>query len=735
MLCVLFDRPRLGAQAEGRLLSGFDQEMLEQKCRRAGLLPDQYSIRAISESIKEQPFSVIVPLDSEALNFVCGKSSIWKWHLSPLDCLPSFKCRRAVPSFHPDQIKKEWHLNLYLEMALKRAALHRSPEPWPRKAARYLLDPCFDETVSVFERLIREEPEWLSIDIETGRSQINTFGVAWSPEDAIAVKVLPDSLPPAAFHKIFSLIDRLCRCGSKKIMQNGIYERMYLSRYGIPIENFAHDTMCAQKFLWPELEKGLDNVGRIYTMEPYWKDDGRIESEEGKQKDWGDIRDWPRHFDYNCKDSANTLIACRSQRADLSHRELLGLYDTYIRKLFDATAEMCFRGLPLNPEKQAALITEYEARSTSLVGALSRPINPRSSKEKLGLLREKGYKLVAKRRPNGSVSDSADELALKRLRLSHPDDADIKALLTISGIEKALSSYLRVRTLSDRRIRFMLDPVGTETCRFSCGKDPWGGLNAQTLTDYAKRMIEWPPDSDRTFVEIDLEQAETRYVAMDAVEENLLKMLETGQDVHRYVASEIYQKPMADVTPVERQLGKKSGHGANYGEGVTTLMDTCLREDDLVLSRKMATRMLDTYHRLFPRIRRWHRDIQSTVYRERRLVNPAGFVRYFYGRTDNATYREAYAWKPQSTIPWIVNCLLLKLLDERTEGRIDFWSHLQTHDSVLFSATRAETAKIAVFAKELDRWHPQITLPAGRLRIPVSIKTGRCLGQMEKYGP
>lgn len=743
-ICILLDRPRMSAAAEGRLLTGFDANLIEQKALRAGIPASNFAIESISQTanspteqdfawcidrLNAKDYNTIVALDEIALGFTTGKKSIWKWHLSPLDALPGFRCRKVVPTFHPDQLKKEWHLGLYFELALTRAARNIEYATWRRKAVNYILGPSADEAIAILEG-IRHEPTH-SIDIETGRNQINTFGIAWSGENAVALKMLPDELPPAAHYRLWELIREICEGDSEKIAQNGIYERMYLSRYGIHVNNFTWDTMCAMKFLWPELEKGLDNVGRVYTMEPYWKDDGRVASEEGKQKDWGDIRDWAKHLDYNCKDSSNTLIASVAQRQDMQARGLLDLYTGYIQKLFDPVYEMGTTGFPLSAEKQAALIAEYEAKSDELQKHLSEEINPRSSKQKLNMFRAKGYKIPKKR---ASKKESCDELSLKQMRLQHPNDTDIKTLLEIAKIEKALSSYLRVRTLSDKQIRFQLDPCSTETWRMSCSKDPWnGGFNAQTMTDYVKKMIEWPEEDDRIFIEFDLEQAETRYVAYEACEENLLGMLSRNEDVHRFVAAEIYNKPMAEIVHGERQLGKKSGHGASYGVGVTTFLESCLKEMDLVLTRNEGSRVMETYHRLFPGVRRRQADIRRTIYNERKLVNPFGMVRYFWGRMDDNTYREAYAHNPQSTIPQIANHLLLGLAGKRTENAFDFKWHIQTHDSVTLSCRTKFLHSICEYGLKPAYWHPKLVLPAGPLVIPTSAKWGRNLGEMTKY--
>lgn len=478
---------------EGRLLTGYEENFIREKCVRAGLVPADYMIGTIGD-LARMDAHVVVTLGEQPLQILTGKKSIWKWHLSPLDDMDK---KKVIPTFDFAQMWKDWSLTLYFELAIRRAAKFATPGPWVRKEERYVLGPDVDNAIAILEALPGMSPEWLSIDIETGRNQINTFGVAWSGSDAVAVKTLPDGIPPVAFKKLWDCIRTLCENDIPKVMQNGIYERTYLSRYGIHMHGFKHDTMTAMKFLWPELEKGLDNVGRLYTTEPYWKDDGRVAGEEGKRKDWGDIRDWDRHFTYNCRDTTNTLIAMHAQRLDLQQRGMLELYDGYLVRLFDCVEEMGVRGLPLDTTVQAALIAEYETRSKDLTSKLSSPINPRSWRHKAKLLKDKGYELPKKKKRNKAgdttMGETTDELALKQLRLKYPGDDDLRILLEISGIEKALSSYLRVETLEDKRIRFMLDACGTETGRMSCSLDPWrGGFNAQTLSAYAKKMIAWP---------------------------------------------------------------------------------------------------------------------------------------------------------------------------------------------------------------------------------------------------
>ena len=246
----------------------------------------------------------------------------------------------------------------------------------------------------------------------------------------------------------------------------------------------------------------------------------------------------------------------------------------------------------------------------------------------------------------------------------------------------------------------------------------------------------------RIFVQIDLKQAESRFVAYDSGDLGLIQCLEDPKrDIHSEVAAEIFGCPVEQVRSEhkagdssKRQLGKKSGHGANYGMAANTFVDSCLKELDLVITKEFATKVLEAYHTLFPGIRQWHAEIRKEIYNTRKLTSPFGPVRYFYGRCDDNTFRQGYAHRPQSTVPWLVNDLLLALDRLRVSGELTFWAHLQCHDSLTLSCdTSAEADAIAQFCLDTNLWHPEIKLKAGKLIIPTSVEVGTCLGGLKEW--
>lgn len=730
--CILGSSPipSISAQASNEVFGGYDKFLLESSLSKAGFDPSQGYYTLITPNIINELNSlpnleVIFTLGEKALNLITGKYGIDKWHLSPLDTVKELRCHKCMPTFDFTRLNRQYENRFFFFHAFVKAAANPGLK-WKRKPAFYTLITEPDDLQ--IDKYLKNQPI-LSVDIETGKGAINTMGVAWSPSHALAVRIDPGKYPPQQEFQFWKTIAKYMEDeGVKKILQNNIYEGTYFSRYGIELKNVWHDTMWAQKLLYPEFKQGLDTVGRLYTNEVYWKEDG---------KDWSNITNWQDHLIYNCKDTSNTFEAALNQRKELEDRNLLNFYDNYMIKLAHPLIEMCSQGLIVDKEKLNELKAKTQLELKELVSQLSTPFNHRSPKQKLTLLESKGYKIPKSRNSKGKYTKSTNELSLKKMRLNYPHDLDIQLLLKLAKLEKFKSSYLDFDYHDDGVVRYSISGSGTETLRFSSGTDSWGmGFNAQTIPKKAKPIF--IPPKNHLFFQVDLKQAESRYVAYISRDMDLISMLEDpNQDVHSYVASHVFNCSIEQVLEEaakgnkdKRQLGKKSGHGANYAMKATTFMESCLKED-LILTHKEADNVLETYHRLFPGIRNWHREVRQKIKNQGYLENPLGFRRYFYGRHDDNTFREAYAFEPQSTIPMVTNHLLLGLLEQRELGLIDFNIHLQVHDSIVLSAKEDQLSTLRDYALNTDLWHPKIVLPAGTLVIPTDVEIGPNLGNMK----
>ena len=1080
---IVLDEVRTSSLDYFGCLSSFQWEgVLRPKSLEAGFRLEQIQVLPLKNLESNLSLldgvGLIVGLGEASLRFFTDRRSIDKWHLSPLET----KCgRKFLGSFDLSRLNSQYELNLYLKLTLRRAFEEfSSPLPYDRPEERFLLNPPLWETYAALDEI--ERADLIAVDVETGYGQINTVGFAWSPSDAIAINVLPDRLADASYFELWSRIARILEGPAKKVFQNFIYDVSYISAYGIRTQNIHHDTMWGMKVLWPELDMGLGNVGRIYTRRPYWKDDGKVEAEEGKKKDWGNVRDWTKHYTYNClskdmkirteqgwmpigqvarkkmklkvyswnesldcfewrtitnwlvkkepeninwtviettgmsgkhglhvtpdhqilthrgwkradrvkvgdcllneglrhqagtvmgtvlgdsslqltsdksvaylscaqvkqdlvelkqflfggtlskthrttgyktsdfwelyvpacaqfaklktvpvdialnyltpmgialwimddgcvqkgkspfiklalqsyneeerntvltffrtrynetkgsldsagnmsftvgmtkslcreigcfvvpsmryklpyespefshsecekfrsvvgpisvavtkvrnssktkrgystsycvsvdgnenflteygvvkncRDTTGTLEAALKQREDLQDRDLEGFFDSSIMSLAEPLLEMCGNGFPLDLERRSALKQETEAKVAELTARLKveagQEINPRSSKQKINYIKSLGVKVPKKYdKDKGAYRETADSAALKKILLKNPEHSALKTMIEIAGLDKALSSYINFDVKEgDPNVRFSLGKF-TETLRLAGGTDPWNrGFNIQTIPREGgevsiKSMLAAPEGF--SFVEVDLRQAESRFVAYRAPEPRLIEMLESGEDVHKHVALEILKglrKPSSEYNKEWRQLGKKSGHAANYMTKAKTLVESCFTEMDVILTLKEGEAILEAYHTLFPGIRTWHREVSNQLYRTRKLTAPTGWVRYFYGRPGPDMDREGTAWEPQHTIPWVNRKLMFFLIDERRKGNLTFRLLSEVHDAIYMLVPDGEVEPLVEACLRTEEWAPKIKLPGGTLVIPTEVKVGKRLSEMK----
>lgn len=725
------------------ILTGWEWEFLKGKILRAGC--SNFTVHTLNEGMTELPeASIIVGLGEKVLQHFTDKRGIDKWQLSPL-CTK--RNQKFIPTFDLNRVQKQYELGLYQELAFRRAVEESTSPRYERATERFLLNPGIEETLHVL-RGLREQPE-IACDIETGYGQINTVGFAWSESDAIAINVLPDRCGELAYYELWTEISRVLSSGSRKIFQNFIYDVSYFSAYGVRVENIAHDTMWAMKFLWPELKSNLGNVGRIYTRRPYWKDDGKVTDEEGAKKDWGNVRDWTKHYLYNCRDTTGTWEAKQNQVADLRNRGLLETFTSYLMPLHEPILEMCSRGMPVDTRIRDSLRTETESKVASLseeFRSIVGEVNPRSPKQLMTYLKGRGIQLPKKYdKAKGNYKESTDASSIKKIRLKYPEMRELALLQDIKGYDTALSRYINFTPRPDGRLSYSLNGAGTETLRWSGGKDAWDrGFNIQTIPreggDVSIKQMFVAPEG-WNFVEVDLRQAESRFVAYDSADETLIDMLESGADVHTHVGRAILKQmgrdpdaiPKEEFKGTWRQLGKKAGHGLNYSMKPNVFVETVFNELDIVISKKDAELITAAYYGLFPGIPRWHKWIDSELYNKRKLSVPSGWERYFYGRWGADMKKEAYAFRPQHTIPWITNHLMMHLWDERKHGRLEFHLLVQVHDSLIALVPEARVADYAKVCLDNKRWHPEVILPGGRMEIPTEVKRGTVMSDLEDY--
>lgn len=767
-ITIVLDKVRPSALFSKRCLEGGDRSAFEANLFSSGINPTlvrYVSLSRMSNFPSAENYveaagllntEFIVPAGECALRFVTGKKSLDKWHCSRL---LSTQGTKVMPIYSPERSMANPALNFYIRHALARVRRGLDGD-WPIPKPTLILNPPAPIVREYFNDVLLKAEE-VANDIETGRGQINTVGFCAKPDEALVLNVLPRNYSPERFYQTWDWIRQVLENPKTgKVFQNGPYETQYYSQYGIRVLGYAWDTMWANKFCYPEFECGLGNVGRLFTEYPYWKDVGRtvVKEEEGK-RDWGNIRDWGQHYKYNGLDCVGTAAGAKAQRAHMAEQGLLEPFQDLVLSNASAAAEMYLEGLPVREEERARLSEKLLERIAShkqqLVEAAGGEVNHRSVKDKKRFLTSSPrlYKLPKVwNASDKKYKESTGKQALMQLRLANPEDQALTELLELSRLEKAHGTYVDFKYDRRRgRMGFSLNLI-IKSGRWSCNQDAWDcGMNAQTVPGGNKginiKELFFADLPGHTFFSVDLKQAESRYVAYEAPDFKMIKMLEDPEeDVHKYVGANIFglsfpegMKSRSYVlsedkaeAKLRRHLGKKTGHGKNYDMKGAVFVATCLEEIGLVLPRSKGDFFLNTYDELFPGIAKRKKNIQKELWAKRCLRTPLGRVRYFYGRVNDTVFRDAYSFCPQSTVPDITNAMMRYLLRLRDEGKLKFVLHLQCHDSLLLQAPKEHIGALKAACEDTDAWHPRIDLPGGRLVIPTSCEVGDCWGSMEE---
>lgn len=183
-----------------------------------------------------------------------------------------------------------------------------------------------------------------------------------------------------------------------------------------------------------------------------------------------------------------------------------------------------------------------------------------------------------------------------------------KKLLAYRQNRKLLNTYFK--RIMDNQVDGILHgeflQYGTRTGRFSG--------NMQQYPRGGKVRNAFIPRKGHVFLFFDYSQIEMRIFAHHSQDKNMLKIIEKGGDLHARTAEMVFGK----VTEESRQIAKNINFGIIYGMGSDKFAA------QLGMSEEEAAGYLDTYHKTFPRIRRYMAEVSHSLEAHGYLADPFG---------------------------------------------------------------------------------------------------------------
>jgi DNA polymerase-1 len=287
------------------------------------------------------------------------------------------------------------------------------------------------------------------------------------------------------------------------------------------------------------------------------------------------------------------------------------------------------------------------------------------------------------------LPDSTRNWKLQPLAAQYPV---VAKLLDYRTVQKALTSYgqniIEMINPVTGRLHADFRQIGAPTGRFSCTNP-----NIQQVphaTEYRRCFSGYP--ADRKLVIADYSQIELRILAEFSGDRGFIEAFNSGADLHRVTAAEVFNAPLDQVTKEQRDFAKRLNFGVVYGIGAqrfSMLTGLTVPEAENVLRKYFATyRQLDNYLR----------DAASRAVRERQARTASGrLVRFRYDENDrqqiSMTQRNGKNTPIQGTSADILK-RALRLLEDDLRGTSAKIVNI-IHDEIVVEVDAGEAEEVA----------------------------------------
>ncbi len=501
------------------------------------------------------------------------------------------------------------------------------------------------------------------------------------------------------------------------------YDLHILYNEGLPLPALDFDTMLASYLLTPHILKhNLDAL----SLDRLQKTKIPIEELIGKGKNQISMMDVEptKVGSYCCEDVECTIRLKTIFLKELEEKKLLSLLQEIELPLIKVLFTMERHGIYVDAEKLHRLsktLAEKIATLTEKIYAeAGEEFNISSPKQLSTILFEK-LKLAPPKKTQTGFSTAAD--VLESLKNKSPI---IPLILEFRQLEKLRSTYVDSLPLeinpSTQRIHCNFNQFVAATGRLSC-QDP-NLQNIPIRSEEGKKIREafHPQNQDWKYLSADYSQIELRLLAHLSEDPILMKAFESGEDIHAYTASLIFNVPLQEVIPSMRHKAKAVNFGILYGQQAFGL------SQELGIDIKVASHFIETYFQRYKKVKEYLESCKESARKEGIAYTLTGRQRPIPEIHSKNPTLKALAERLAINTPLQGSAAdLIKIAMIRIN---ELWTFkksfpvLQIHDELLFEVDEEELDTLSAFVKR----HMEEAL---LLRVPlvVDISVGRNWGE------
>ena len=341
----------------------------------------------------------------------------------------------------------------------------------------------------------------------------------------------------------------------------------------------------------------------------------------------------------------------------------------------------------------AKSIAEIEKQVYELAGET---FNINSPKQ-LGVILFEKLMLPAPKKTKTGYSTNVE--VLDSLLGKHPIIALIKDYRELAKLKSTYADGLLKVIGADGRIHTHFQMTVTATGRLSSTEPNLQNIPVRKEIGGELRKM-FVAEADKVLVDADYSQIELRLLAHIASDPVMLAAFENGEDIHTVTASQVFDVPVEEVTPLHRFRAKAVNFGIVYGISAFSLAN------DIGVTPKEAKAYIDSCLEKYSGVRKYMSDIVKSA-KER------GYVTTLFGRrralpelkstnfnTRSFGERVALNMPIQGTAADIMKIAMVNVSRRLHAGGLEAKLILQVHDELIAECPQSEEDIVSTLLRE-----------------------------------
>ncbi|MFC1517524.1 DNA polymerase I [Candidatus Margulisiibacteriota bacterium] len=408
------------------------------------------------------------------------------------------------------------------------------------------------------------------------------------------------------------------------------------------------------------------------------------------------------------------ILAQDELKKELKAKGLLELYTDIELPLSDILEEMSKTGIKLDIpyllKMSKDLSKTLKSTEKEIFTVAGEKFNLNSPKQLSVILFEKLNLPVIKKTKTG-FSTNAEVLET----LAEKYDIASK-IIVFRQIAKLKNTYVdTLPALAEKnskgRIHTSFNQTATATGRLSSSDPNLQNIPIRTELGKKIRAAFIPGFKDWKLLAADYSQIELRILAHISQDKNLIKAFKSGEDIHKNTASEIFEIPLAKVTPEIRSRAKAVNFGIVYGISPLGLAK------NTGVSPEEANLYIQAYFKRYPAIKEYMEQTLKKAKEQGYVETLLGRRRYVHDIRNPNKRIQAFAERAainapiQGTAADVIKLAMLAVEKDLRKEKLKCTMLLQVHDELVFELPESEVEQASSLIKNSMQNAYQLSVP------------------------